>query len=365
MRMSLVLGVIGSIFLSGCGSASSQNPPSIQEKVNALATQTNAPALSDIARNADGSIRYMVQSSEYMTDRGLPLENGEIGAMEYCDALGMHLPAIRELAQYSQSEGAAGLSEDAKGDFSVVKARNGDGKLDEFYFSASGYRVPGAYEEGLWFWSSSTYTDDSYVAYDFRGFSGEIGYDARDIDLRHATRCAPGQISISKDITSPLTFADIARNLDGSIKHMNWFEAKDYCANQGMHLPTARQFTALAATMGAPAILETKFPADSIDTPRVKTEIQEMELNRYGPIFKYKKPDHGELTVDFYRNIDATGYLRPSGDLGNEIYWTATDYIDSITNYESLFYGNLGLVWNGDEPDQLSFREAVRCAQGP
>ena len=141
-----------------------------------------SPQVGDIARNTDGSIRYMNQAD----------------AINYCTSQGQHLPSARELAQLAQSLGAAGISETAKDGYYQVSAKNADGKADTFYFSYAGYNRPAGDLGNNWFWSSSVNSDDSYNAFYLYGLNGVVGNfgvvgsDLRDYD-GNAVRCARGQ----------------------------------------------------------------------------------------------------------------------------------------------------------------------------
>jgi hypothetical protein len=51
-------------------------------------------------------------------------------------------------------------------------------------------------------------------------------------------------------------FLDIARNADGSVKHMDKGEAIVYCQKQGDHLPTARELVQLEMSLGAKGFVD-------------------------------------------------------------------------------------------------------------
>jgi hypothetical protein len=113
---------------------------------------------TDIVRNTDGSIRYMNQSD----------------AINYCASQGLHLPSIRELAQLSQSMGAAGISQTAKDGYYHVNAKNADGKADSFYFRYAGYNRPAGDLGDIWFWSSSVDLYDPDFGFILYGYDGAI-----------------------------------------------------------------------------------------------------------------------------------------------------------------------------------------------
>ena len=151
------------------------------------------PQIGDIARNTDGSIRYMDQAD----------------AISYCACdsdharkdLGCttapnsnHLPSARELAQLAQSMGAAGISETAKDGYDPVNAVNADGKNDSFYFNYSGYQQPAGDLGNNWFWSSSVVSnnsDRSGNAFFLYGDNGVVGNYPRG--HHYSVRCARGQ----------------------------------------------------------------------------------------------------------------------------------------------------------------------------
>jgi len=121
----------------------------------------------DIVKNEDGSIRYMVQSSEYMKKIGRPLPDGQLGAEEYCKSIGARLPTQEEFTRLREYMGA----------------RSG---THEGYSHHDDKILPNL--NGHWFWSSSV---DPYVtgfAYDFNGTVGYVGFDYRD-NYDDAVRC--------------------------------------------------------------------------------------------------------------------------------------------------------------------------------
>ena len=140
------------------------------------------PLIGDIARNADGSIRYMNQYD----------------AVLYCANQGKRLPSARELAQFSMTFGAKGILEmhdirngDVPEGYHHVKAKNADGKDDSFYFNYAGYQPAKGDLGQSWLWSSSVDSEYSGFAYDLSGVYGDIDNFNRTID-NHAVRCAAG-----------------------------------------------------------------------------------------------------------------------------------------------------------------------------
>lgn len=133
------------------------------------------PRFSDIARNADGSIRQMNQDE----------------AISYCAKRWQRLPSIREFAELATSMGATGISETAKSGFYEVNGRNADGKVDRFYFSNSGYNRPPGDLGTNWFWSSSVYLSFPYGAFNLYGSNGAVGFIY--LGKLGAVRCAINQ----------------------------------------------------------------------------------------------------------------------------------------------------------------------------
>jgi hypothetical protein len=131
-------------------------------------------------------------------------------------------------------------------------------------------------------------------------------------------------------------FGDIVRNTDGSVRYMSLDGAIRYCANQGMHLPSARELAQLSASMGAAGISETAKDGYYL----VSTH------NADGK------------TDNFYFN--STGYKRPAGDLGNHWFWSS-----SIASGGSDVAYNL-FAWSGDvyTVNRYLYNYAFRCVAG-
>ena len=147
----------------------------LQAKVEArlaVLLKNIAPNLTDIVRNADGSVRHM---NQYDAD-------------SYCRNQGQRLPTARELALYSQSLGAQGISETKKDGYYLVKGSDSAGIPDNFYFSSKGYQRPSGDLGSFWFWSSSVHPDFSDNAYVLYGDNGGIDGDRGGFDI-NAVRC--------------------------------------------------------------------------------------------------------------------------------------------------------------------------------
>lgn len=135
----------------------------------------------------------------------------------------------------------------------------------------------------------------------------------------------------------------IARYADGRVRHMNQFDAMSYCASRGMHLPSARELAQLAASRGAAGISETA-------------------KNGYYPVSAINAD--GKVD-DFY--VSYAGYNSPSGDLGNNWFWSSSVF--SFSPYEAyVFNGSHGPHSDGGNfgnHSRYSVNFAVRCVVGP
>lgn len=141
--------------------------------------QAATPAFLDIARNADGSVKSIMDQAD---------------AIHYCANQGAHLPSARELAQLSMSLGAKGIVDACdrsdKKCYSV-KATNADGSSDNFNFSYAGYQRPAGELGNNWFWSSSVFSNFSGFAFVLNGYYGDVVYDVRYVNF--AVRCVSGR----------------------------------------------------------------------------------------------------------------------------------------------------------------------------
>ena len=128
------------------------------------ALKTIAPDLTDIARNEKGDVLHMTQ---YEAD-------------SHCRSQGLRLPTARELALYSQSLGAQGVSKTGKDGYWLWKGSI-DGKSDKFYFNPSGYQRPKGDLGNYSFWSSTVSSLHNKVWGDFF-----YALDGASGDLHHA-----------------------------------------------------------------------------------------------------------------------------------------------------------------------------------
>jgi hypothetical protein len=124
------------------------------------------------------------------------------------------------------------------------------------------------------------------------------------------------------------TLAPIARTDDGKIAYMNQYDAKTYCLEHGMSLPTAYE---LAAALNPKGVSET------------------LKCGFDRPI--YKK----DGSVEAYFNINA--YLRPSTDEDKNEFWSSS--VSPYTfNDGFLFHGGIGNILLDNRDDNTV---AVRC----
>ena len=112
---------------------------------------------------------------------------------------GMHLPTIRELAAYSQTNGAKGIRQwtepptEPPGEYQTIFAVNQVGPLDQFYFFNKGYKCPPGAPDGACtssFWSSSVYAKNRAIGYTLSMYGDTVG-DYRDDSANTAVWCFP------------------------------------------------------------------------------------------------------------------------------------------------------------------------------
>jgi len=128
--------------------------------------------LTDIARNADGSVRIMNQYD----------------ATKYCKSLGFRVPTMRELAIESQQFGAAIRETSFPGVFAkdsavaseielmekekftpIYKGDSSSNEVLDFYLSIADYRHPTGDLGNFTLWSSSYDPEASFFAYQLPG----------------------------------------------------------------------------------------------------------------------------------------------------------------------------------------------------
>ena len=153
-----------------------------------------------ILRKSDGSIRFM----DHYEATGIDKQSGKKVRPDVCAVHGAHLPTILELAQISESFGAAGVLKNADGTivsyeqarkiqmafgYQLVKAINPDGSKNEFYYSFQGYHRPQGLLGDRRFWSSSIpdWEEFSKYAYIFLGINGNANLFSEFENLRTLT----------------------------------------------------------------------------------------------------------------------------------------------------------------------------------
>lgn len=137
------------------------------------------PTFFEIARNRDGSVKYMKQAR----------------AIQYCSSQGAHLPSARELVQLATSLGARGIVASCGSDNFCydVNVTNADGSYDSFKFSYAGYQRPSANDViSVGFWSSSVGSPGSFNGIVFYSDEGYFDHVSRRGSYE-AVRCVSGR----------------------------------------------------------------------------------------------------------------------------------------------------------------------------
>lgn len=147
----------------------------------------------------------------------------------------------------------------------------------------------------------------------------------------------------------------IVKHSDGSIAYLPLSQAKAFCDEHGLHLPTAREVALLAQSLGAKGILETSFTDISVKMNEVKTEILEKKAQGYYPI--YKLNSQRQTVVDFYYSEE--GYVRPEGDTGKYWFWTYS-LQPADKNYAYVLISTNGRITSDYNPVMYA-GAAVRC----
>lgn len=142
-----------------------------------------------------------------------------------------------------------------------------------------------------------------------------------------------------QDGSAPM-FLDIAKNADGSVKRMKQSEAFKYCANQGAHLPTARELAQLSISLGARGIVE--WPG-----------MDEYWCRIPGGFYSVR------TTNDIFC-FSSVGFQRPAGDLGNHWFWSSS--YDSNPSFNTFVLN--GFVGEVDLVDSAYSNGAVLCVSG-
>ena len=128
-------------------------------------------------------------------------------------------------------------------------------------------------------------------------------------------------------------FHAIAKNSNGSVKFLLQKEAVQYCADQGAHLPSARELARLSMRLGAKGIAEVTSPIPDDSYFKISARNTDGSLDKF--YFSFK------------------GYQRPTDEIGNNWFWSSSVESDNFTAAFYLsgkdgFIGSQGL--GGGEP---------------
>jgi len=170
-------------------------------------------------------------------------------------------------------------------------------------------------------------------------------------------------IALSGVVHAGLTpqFGDIARHADGSVNYMNQEDAVKYCSEikgEGAHLPSIRELAQLASQVCTPETLG----VEPCGAAGIK------EINQYPRESATYKDGYYVVTPlnekSFY--FSDAGYKRPSGDLGDNKFWSSTVFPDHyFPDHPDLGYvlsGVYGGVYYGNYRYYDDY--AVRCVAG-
>lgn len=154
---------------------------------------------------------------------------------------------------------------------------------------------------------------------------------------------------------------EVLRDDRGNVLHMDLYQAKEACREQGSRLPTIRELAAHSQSLGARGIRETAHPGVwPLDAP-VRAEIEQMDREGYSAIYLPRKE-----AVAFYFNY--SGYQRPAGDLGNYWFWSSTPFNGHYLYYEGAYV--LRGIYGGIDDHSVSSNSyggfphcAVRCVR--
>jgi hypothetical protein len=140
---------------------------------NTILPKDFTPSLTDSAKNSDGNFLHLNQYD----------------ANSFCRNKGLRLPTARELAHFSQSQGAQGISETPKDGYRLVKGLDSEGNQDYFYFSSQGYMRPAGDLGKKYFWSSSMHPNYPGYAYGLDGYDGAIVTNDVKVNFGVRVRC--------------------------------------------------------------------------------------------------------------------------------------------------------------------------------
>jgi hypothetical protein len=156
-----------------------------------LSTTSSAkiPKLDDFARNADGTVKEMVHSSEFLKSLGEPLPTNEVGAVEYCAVQGKRLPTARELGELAHKFGAYGNSDESPSGekYKYIEAFGDSWQPDSFYYTNNGFKRP-CNELGTTIIWANSIDEEGGIAY-VLDFKWETGLSGAGRDNHLAVRC--------------------------------------------------------------------------------------------------------------------------------------------------------------------------------
>lgn len=176
-------------------------------------------------------------------------------------------------------------------------------------------------------------------------------------------QCRAMQVQVEARIQEVLrnvtpALGDIVRNENGSVRHMNQYDADQYCRSRGSRLPTVRELALVSQSLGARGIRETAHAGVVRTEAAVQAEITQMSAAGYYPI--YTMNGSNQPSVDFYFNY--TGYQRPAGDLGSHFFWSSSVHPYYSSNAYYLYGGN-GVIFSAGFRSYYDVDSAVRCVR--
>lgn len=145
--------------------------------------------------------------------------------------------------------------------------------------------------------------------------------------------------TVRHDATS---FRYCPKSRKGEVFRMSQMNAEKYCAEQGLHLPTAREFGLFSMGFGAKGILE----------------VSSAEEKAPAGYYRVDSINPGDLRDDLHFSHE--GYDAVAGNLGNDQFWTSS-VVPQNKEFAHVFYGAWG--GGGGEPKEhhRKFPNAVRC----
>jgi hypothetical protein len=154
--------------------------------------------------------------------------------------------------------------------------------------------------------------------------------------VAQATEAETKPADLSENVVPVLT--DIAKNADGSVLHLNQYDADSYCRNQGQRLPTARELALYAQSLGARGVS---------DTPKVGYEL-------------VNGSDSAGHPDNFY--FCYLGYKMPPGGVENNMnsFWSSSVDPDH-SNVAIALSGYQGVLVGFDR--SFAGMGAVRCVR--